>query len=90
MASLPEWDERTVSAPKGKAMPIAALIGMAHPDHEGGDGDGEAGSFDEAAEMAFQAIKDDDVEGFKKALDQCIDFCMGKGDDGGEGEKEEY
>lgn len=83
-----------MSAPKGKAMPIAALIGMAsHPDADKGDG-GDGGSRDDAKEamqMFLDAVKDGDADAALTAFEQLHDFCSsseGAGDEE-EGEPEE-
>lgn len=85
-----------MSAPKGKAMPIAALIGMAHQEPKGDDGDGEGASRDDAKEsmqMLIDAIRDGDADAGLKAFEQLHAFCEAYDDDEeeeGEGEEKEY
>lgn len=82
-----------MSAPKGKAMPIAALIGMAHPDDgKGGDGAEPDGySHDDARQCMedfIAAVHDRDPDAALKAFQDLHDFCASNepdGDEEGEG-----
>lgn len=73
---------------KGGSLAAEALMAMGpkpmDDEPSTGDGGGDDG-FNQVAEQAFDAIKSDDVAGFKDALKACMEACMSEGSGQGTG-----